>query len=890
MSGQLDGYALGVDLGTSNTVAVLRWPDGRTRPLLFDGQPILPSGVYADAEGGLHAGRDAQRLAQAEPQRYEPNPKRRVDEAEIPLGDRTYLPAELLAVTLRAVADAAVGALGFLPPAVVTYPAAWDADRRAVLHDALRLAGWPDAAEHTLSGPVPPGTRLLREPVAAARYYTETLRRPVPVGAAIAVFDFGGGTLDVTVVRNEGADPWGDSGFQVISTGGVSDLGGLDLDSALVELLGELVGADHPREWERITSPESSTAWRDRQQLWDAVRGAKEMLSRATVAPIAVPGVEEPAQLTREDLERLAAPLLQRAVQETRRVVEAAGLPSTELAGLFLVGGSSRVPLVARMLHTELGVAPTVLEQPELPVAEGALTDIPLPAGARRPGAPGRAGHRVGPPAIPGSTLSADPELTVPVAGGPPLPGPGLLAAGTSGRATGGGLRRWAPWIALGAALALAGVAIPVGLYWLNRDPYPALRFANVSEIARTPPAEQRPTRMFTALLEDRAYLAEQLDDDQLDVRAVRATTGDELWRVRSSTRTRQWASIQAVPGGLLLVGGPSAPGPTRDLIFLDGGSGRQRWQQAIGDDDKVFVGPRTAVWVDRAGGRLVGLGVNDGEQKWVKANPRDRYGGTDTQVVVLSTDQSLGGPSYFDGRPRTPWVGDVDRLVQVGADRSVRLIDLSSGKLLRERPNVADVDDRLVAHADRLYVTENQSGYRLLSYDLATLGEPTTLYTSPDDQRRPLDLVACGEHRACVLEERIGDDGRTEVIAAAEGEKLRRWAAPRAEDLVPLGEHLLARRTSSDQYVTLFDPRGRAVLADRTGVAVRIDGGNLLVFAKPPSAYEDDRSVAGMSVAGDLPFEMGQLPGVRSETCSWNSAVIACGAEKDFVLYRFTG
>ncbi|MEV0156647.1 Hsp70 family protein [Micromonospora sp. NPDC050686] len=889
MAGQLDGYALGVDLGTSNTVAVLRWPDGRTRPLLFDGQPILPSGVYADAEGGLHAGRDAQRLAQAEPRRYEPNPKRRVDEAEIPLGDRAYPPAELLAVTLRVVADSAVGAVGFLPPAVVTYPAAWDEDRRRVLHDALRLAGWPDAAEHTLSGPVPPGTRLLREPVAAARYYTETLRRPVPVGAAIAVFDFGGGTLDVTVVRNEGADPWGDSGFQVISTGGVADLGGLDLDSALVELLGELVGADHPREWERITSPESSTAWRDRQQLWDAVRGAKEMLSRATVAPVAVPGVDEPTQLTRADLERLATPLLQPAVHETRRVVEAAGLATTELAGLFLVGGSSRVPLVARMLHTELGVAPTVLEQPELPVAEGALTDIPLPVGARRPGVPGQAAGRAG-PAIPRSTRVADPELTVPVPGGPPPPGPGLLGRRGAGRAAGGALRRWAPWIALGAALALTGVAVPAGLYWLNRDPYPALRFGNVSEIARTPPAEKRATRMFTALLEGRAYLAEQLDDDRLDVRAVRATTGDELWRMQTSARTRQWASIQAVPGGLLLVGGPSNAGPTRELIFLDGGSGRQRWQQPIGDDDKVFVGPRTAVWVDRAGGRLVGLGVRDGEQKWAKANPRGRYGSTDTQVVVLSTDQSLGGPSYFDGRPRTPWVGDIDRLVQVGADRSVRLIDLSSGKLLRERPNVADVDDRLVAYGDRLYVTENQSGYRLLSYDLETLGEPTTLYTSPDDQRRPLDLVACGEHRACVLEERIGDAERTEVIAAAEGEKVRRWPAPRAEDLVPLGEHLLARRTSSDQYVTLFDARGQAVLADRTGVAVRIDGGNLLVFAEPPSGYEDDRSVAGMSVAGDIPFEMGQLADVRSETCSWDSAVIVCGAEKHFVLYRFAG
>ncbi|SCF06873.1 Hsp70 family protein [Micromonospora mirobrigensis] len=888
MVGQHDGSALGVDLGTSNTVAVLRWPDGRTRPLLFDGQPILPSGVYADAGGVLHVGRDAQRLGQAEPQRYEPNPKRRVDEATVALGDREYSPAELLAATLRAVAASAVGAVGFLPPAVLTYPAAWDEDRRQVLHDALRLAGWPDAAEHTLSGPVPPGTRLLKEPVAAARYYTETLRRPVPVGAAIAVFDFGGGTLDVAVVRNEGADPWGDSGFQVVSTGGVPDLGGLDLDSALVELLGELVGADHPQEWERLSSPENSTGRRDRQQLWEAVRGAKEMLSRGLVSPVAVPGVEEPTQLTRNDLERLATPLLARAVDRTREVIAEAGLEPTDLAGLFLVGGSSRVPLVARMLHAELGVAPTVLEQPELPVAEGALTDVPLPRGARPAGQAATGSPAVRPARTPTPTpVDDDPELTVPVIGPPVLP-PGAGWPGVPAAAPAGRRRRRAPWIALGAVLALAGVVGAGVLYWLNRDPYPPLRFRNLNEIARTEAAATRPTGMFTAMFDDRAYLAQQLDDDRLDVRAVRAGTGDELWRVRSSVGARQWASIQAVPGGLLLVGGTVSSGSTRELLFLDGDSGQQRWRHPIGDDDKVFVGPRTAVWVDRAGGRLVGLGVHDGEQKWVKANPRDRYGDTDTQVVVLSTGKSLGGASFYNGRPRTPWVGDVDRLVQVGADRSVRLIDLSSGQLLRERPNVADVDDRVVAYQDRLYVTENRSGYRLLSYDLETLGEPTTLYTSPDDQRRPLDLVACGEHRACVLEERTGDAGHTEVVAAAEGEAVRRWAAPRAEDLVPLGEHLLARSTSSDQSFTLYDPRGRAVLADRTGVGVRVDGGNLLAFAEPPSTVEDDRSVAGMSVDGDAPFEMGQLTDVRSESCSWNSEVIACGAEKNFVLYRF--
>ncbi|MEK8105673.1 hypothetical protein NKG94_11950 [Micromonospora sp. M12] len=77
MAGQDEGFALGVDVGTSNTVAVLRWPDGRTRPLLMDGQPLSPSAVYADPDGTLHTGWDARRLAQSDPARFEANPKRR---------------------------------------------------------------------------------------------------------------------------------------------------------------------------------------------------------------------------------------------------------------------------------------------------------------------------------------------------------------------------------------------------------------------------------------------------------------------------------------------------------------------------------------------------------------------------------------------------------------------------------------------------------------------------------------------------------------------------------------------------------------------------------------------------------------------------------------------
>jgi outer membrane protein assembly factor BamB len=375
-----DGFVLGVDLGTSHTVAMLRRPDGRTRPLLFDGQPLLPSAAYLDTTGRLHVGRDAVRLGQAEPGRFEPNPKRHVDAESVLLGGAEVPPADLLAALLGAVAREAVAATGFLPPAVLTYPAAWGSRRREILTTALARAGWP------------PATQLLPEPVAAARYFADVLRRPVPVGSALAVFDFGGGTLDIAVVRNEGVTPQGLPRFAVAASGGIDELGGLDLDAALVEHLGAGLRTSEPAAWAALTDPVTLAQWRARRQFWDDVRGAKEMLSRTALAPVPVPGVERAVHLTRDEFEAAAGPLLRRGVAEAGAVIRAAGVAPRELAGLFLVGGSSRVPLVARLLHSELGIAPTVLEQPELPVAEGATIVIAstMPDSATTPAEPMR--------------------------------------------------------------------------------------------------------------------------------------------------------------------------------------------------------------------------------------------------------------------------------------------------------------------------------------------------------------------------------------------------------------------------------------------------------------------------------------------------------------------
>ena len=125
------GYALGIDFGTSSTVAVLRWPNGRVQPLLFDGSPLLPSAVFASTSGPLIVGRDALHHGRFEPAQLEPHPKRRVDERTVLLGGREVAVVEMFAAVLRRVAVESARVTGGPVPAVaVTYPAGWAAEQQ----------------------------------------------------------------------------------------------------------------------------------------------------------------------------------------------------------------------------------------------------------------------------------------------------------------------------------------------------------------------------------------------------------------------------------------------------------------------------------------------------------------------------------------------------------------------------------------------------------------------------------------------------------------------------------------------------------------------------------------------------------------------------------------
>ncbi|WP_203931563.1 Hsp70 family protein [Virgisporangium ochraceum] len=350
----MHGPVLGIDFGTSNTAGVLRRAGQPAVPLIFDGSPLLPSAVFLDLESGLMVGRDAERSAAVAPGRFEPNPKRRIDDGTLWLGERDVAVAEAVAAVLtRVVREAERVAGGPAERVVLTCPVGWGGQRLRILADAAARAG--------LSDPL-----FVAEPVAAASYLVDVLDQRIPVGRSVVVYDLGAGTFDVAVVRRTG------DGFSVLAADGLADLGGLDLDAAVVGRV-RAATAGSIDAWQRLERPESTADRRARRLLWQDAREAKEQLSRHATAALHVPLVDTDWHLTREEFEAVARPLLEPTVRVTLATLRTAGVEPAAVGGIFLVGGSSRVPLVATLLHSSLRIAPTVIEQPELVVGIGAV-------------------------------------------------------------------------------------------------------------------------------------------------------------------------------------------------------------------------------------------------------------------------------------------------------------------------------------------------------------------------------------------------------------------------------------------------------------------------------------------------------------------------------------
>ncbi|MEU5873237.1 Hsp70 family protein [Glycomyces sp. NPDC047369] len=427
--------ALGVDFGTHNTVAAVLRGDGRRHQILFDGHPLLPSGIYIDHDGSLLVGRDAAREARRHPHRYERNPKLRLDAPSLLLGDREVPIGDAVGAVMRRVLAECTAVAGPPRSVTVTVPAAWGPNRRHIVTDAALAAGMP-------------APLLLPEPVAAARYFAEVLGHRIEPGRALVVYDLGAGTFDASAVA------LGPNGFEVLAVDGSDRVGGHYLDQALVEYLGGRFAGTEERSsaWRALLDPDAGgEVLRARFRLYDEVREAKERLSRRSTTEVLVPGFAAEELLTRAELDLLARPLLAQTVAITKAVIREARLSPEQVAGVFMVGGASRMPLAATMIHQELGIAPTMIEQPELVVSEGAvaIADQPLTPAAALP-----------PPVLP-PTPAAVPPPTGPVTVVQPVVAPALVQPVVPAR-------RRLPVALLALATVLAVALIGGGAWWLG--------------------------------------------------------------------------------------------------------------------------------------------------------------------------------------------------------------------------------------------------------------------------------------------------------------------------------------------------------------------------------------------------------------------------------------
>jgi molecular chaperone HscA len=357
--------AIGIDLGTTNSLVA--WVDDRNRPQVLpvdEGRPLLPSAVHFGVDGAVEVGAAAKRRAPERPVDTVLSVKRFMgrgpgdvrpedrgiyrfeeDGAVVRLrvagGAKAVSPVEVSAEILKALKRQAVGALGEHPAGcVITVPAYFDDAQRQATRDAGRLAGLEVL-------------RLLNEPTAAAIAYGLDKR----VEGTFAVYDLGGGTFDVSILRLERGF------FEVLATGGDTHLGGDDLDRALVGRL--LDGGLAPAS----ASPSPAV-------LRGAVAAAQRIRETLTAQEAVEVDAELPegfrlrARVTRAELEELIRPVVERTTEPCRAAVRDARIEKVD--GVVLVGGTTRTPLVRRHVKAIFGMEPLTDLDPDTVVALGA--------------------------------------------------------------------------------------------------------------------------------------------------------------------------------------------------------------------------------------------------------------------------------------------------------------------------------------------------------------------------------------------------------------------------------------------------------------------------------------------------------------------------------------
>ncbi|MFL5350335.1 MAG: Fe-S protein assembly chaperone HscA [Hyalangium sp.] len=365
------GYAVGIDLGTTNSL-VASVIHGKPQCLPADegDARLLPSVVHYAKDGGVVVGSRARKLAAEHPTdtiisvkrfmgrspedpetrklghyKFKEGPSRVVRFDVV--GGQPVTPIEVSGEILRALKRRAESHFaGKVEQAVITVPAYFDDAQRQATKDAGRLAGLEVL-------------RLLNEPTAAALAYG------LDKGSqgTFAVYDLGGGTFDISILKLvEGV-------FEVKSTGGDSALGGDDFDRAIAQRVLQALGQGSP-------SP-SLVA-----EVLAAARRTKEALTDAPEAELVAGGHRQLIQ--RQDFESWIQPLIQKTGIVCRRALKDAGVTAAELDGVILVGGATRVPAVRRYVAELFGREPLGDIDPDQVVALGAAVQADLLTNADR--------------------------------------------------------------------------------------------------------------------------------------------------------------------------------------------------------------------------------------------------------------------------------------------------------------------------------------------------------------------------------------------------------------------------------------------------------------------------------------------------------------------------
>jgi len=466
-------WNLAIDFGTSNTTGAT-WSDGVVEPVEVGRDRRVPSVVLLSDDGTWVVGREADNQSVVVPERVERAPKRRIGKGRtLLLGGRAVPISSAVAALLGPhVAAARVGHGGEPNHLVLTHPARWGPERFDVLREAAQGAGFSRI-------------ELLPEPVAAAHFVDDRLE----VGQHVAVYDLGGGTFDTCVMRRT------ESSFRVIGLpGGTERIGGEDFDHRMYQHLGAAVAREDPAAWEAMTTSDDRKWRRAAADLLTQGREAKEQLSRNPRASVYVGSIERDITVTRDEFESLITVDVDRTVDEMSRTIDAAGLADADIVKVYLVGGSSRLPLVQQRMGERFGDRVGTWDDPKGAVVLGAAKfsatleapRVGAPAGTGGPAAPvptgpvvvGAPPPRTGPVASPTRAPTApatnapthDPGYGVaPVAAAshPPAPAYGAPSPAPGGKVPGGDQMLYA-WIGAASFLVCCLPGPAVGAYFAN--------------------------------------------------------------------------------------------------------------------------------------------------------------------------------------------------------------------------------------------------------------------------------------------------------------------------------------------------------------------------------------------------------------------------------------